>query len=270
MTQFAEGRLRTLGGDLAIDILIAEDEPSILESLDFILRRAGWSISSVTDGDAVLDGVRRLVPLEVIDRIEPVPAHSIRFAAGRLRLSIDGRIVPLAAMAEVGDRAIVSVLRLRDGPIEIAYAIGEALDIVSVPSTIVAAREPGPVAGVVGIDGDQIEMLDVHWLFATHGDDVRHEAPPVCLIEGSGSAWMTTFLKPALEGAGYRVATSLPAGERPAVVLTMDPEPAVTVPDSAVVRLRHDRPLGGRDDHSIYRYDRPGLLAALAERAGRR
>ena len=30
---------------MAVDVLIAEDEPSILESLDFILRRAGWSIS---------------------------------------------------------------------------------------------------------------------------------------------------------------------------------------------------------------------------------
>lgn len=47
---------------MAIDILIAEDEPSILESLDFILRRAGWTIGSVTDGDAVLEGVRRLRP----------------------------------------------------------------------------------------------------------------------------------------------------------------------------------------------------------------
>lgn len=44
---------------MAVDILIAEDEPSILESLDFILRRAGWSIASVADGDAVLGALRR-------------------------------------------------------------------------------------------------------------------------------------------------------------------------------------------------------------------
>jgi len=69
---FAEGRLRALGGDLAIDILIAEDEPSILESLDFILRRAGWTISSVTDGDAVFDGVKRLRPrMLVLDVMLP-------------------------------------------------------------------------------------------------------------------------------------------------------------------------------------------------------
>lgn len=47
---------------MAVDILIAEDEPSILESLDFILRRAGWTISAVTDGDAALEAVRRLKP----------------------------------------------------------------------------------------------------------------------------------------------------------------------------------------------------------------
>ena len=47
---------------MAVDVLIAEDEPSILKSLDFILRRAGWSIESVTDGDAALNAVRRNQP----------------------------------------------------------------------------------------------------------------------------------------------------------------------------------------------------------------
>ena len=57
---------------MAVDILIAEDEPSILESLDFILRRAGWTISAVTDGDAVLDAVRRLKPrMLVLDVMLP-------------------------------------------------------------------------------------------------------------------------------------------------------------------------------------------------------
>jgi two-component system chemotaxis sensor kinase CheA len=215
-----------------------------------------------------LDGIRRLVPLSVIDRIEPVPTDHIRFAAGRLRLSIDGRIVPMAAMAEIGGHHDVSVLRLRDGSTEIAYAIAEALDIVTVPDGMVPAREPGPVVGVVAIDGEQIEMLDVHWLFATYGDVPVGDVPPLCLIEGTELAWMTTFLKPALEAAGYQVATSLPAGESAAVVLTMDPAPSHGAIDGTVVRLRHDRPVQGADDCSIYRYDRPGLLAALAKRTG--
>jgi DNA-binding response OmpR family regulator len=57
---------------LAVDILIAEDEPSILESLDFILRRAGFSIASVTDGDAALAAIRRDRPrLLVLDVMLP-------------------------------------------------------------------------------------------------------------------------------------------------------------------------------------------------------
>ena len=57
---------------MAVDVLIAEDEPSILESLDFILRRAGFSIASVTDGDAALAAIRREKPrLVVLDVMLP-------------------------------------------------------------------------------------------------------------------------------------------------------------------------------------------------------
>lgn len=66
MARAAEGRPRIKGGNLAIDILIAEDEPSILESLEFILRRAGWTTNAVTDGDAALERVRRLRPRMVL------------------------------------------------------------------------------------------------------------------------------------------------------------------------------------------------------------
>lgn len=44
------------------DILVAEDEPAILESLDFILGRCGWTVDSVRDGEAALEALRRLKP----------------------------------------------------------------------------------------------------------------------------------------------------------------------------------------------------------------
>lgn len=47
---------------MAVDILIAEDEPSILEALTFVLRREGWSVHTVTDGEAVMNAVRRETP----------------------------------------------------------------------------------------------------------------------------------------------------------------------------------------------------------------
>lgn len=45
-----------------IDILIAEDEPAILESLNFILGRCGWVVDSVRDGEEALEAVRRHKP----------------------------------------------------------------------------------------------------------------------------------------------------------------------------------------------------------------
>ena len=227
----------------------------------------------VDNGSALLfddlDGARRLVPLAIIDRIELVPVDAIRFSAGRLRLSTGTSIVPLVAMGAWQDRGAVAVLRLRDGESEIGYAIGEALDIFALPPELVPAAEPGPVAGVVVLGGEQVEMLDLHWLFATHGGDQPSATPPVCLVDGADQAWMMTFLKPVLEGAGYRVAAKLRKNESAAVILTMDATSSLAATAAPVIRLRRDANASS-NDASIYRYDRPGLLAALAQSAGGR
>ena len=51
---------------MTTDVLIAEDEPAILDSLEFILRRAGFTVASVTDGSAALAEIRRLAPKMVV------------------------------------------------------------------------------------------------------------------------------------------------------------------------------------------------------------
>ena len=97
---------------MAIDILIAEDEPSILESLDFILRRAGWSIESVTDGDAVLEQVRRLQPrMLVLDVM--LPKRSGFDVLRQLRADIQTQTLPvliLTAKGQQQDRRIAEEL----------------------------------------------------------------------------------------------------------------------------------------------------------------
>jgi len=97
---------------LAIDILIAEDEPSILESLDFILRRAGWTIGSVTDGDAVLEGVRRLRPrMLVLDVM--LPKRSGFDVLKHLRADAETERLPvliLTAKGQQQDRRIAEEL----------------------------------------------------------------------------------------------------------------------------------------------------------------
>lgn len=88
---------------MAIDILIAEDEPSILESLDFILRRAGWSIGAVTDGDAVLGAVHRLQPrLVVLDIM--LPKRSGFDVLKQIRANDDWRAMPVLILTAKGQQ----------------------------------------------------------------------------------------------------------------------------------------------------------------------
>lgn len=88
---------------MAIDILIAEDEPSILESLDFILRRAGWTISAVTDGDAVIEAVRRLRPrMLVLDVM--LPKRSGFEVLKQIRADADTQALPVLILTAKGQQ----------------------------------------------------------------------------------------------------------------------------------------------------------------------
>ena len=219
-----------------------------------------------------LDGQRRALALAVIDRVEPVSIDAIRWSAGAMRLSVGGAIIPLYAVGDFGGRDEVAVLRLTDGESEMAYAIAEAIEIVTLPHEIAPARRAapgagagaaGPIAGVVLIDGDQVELIDPHALFA--GEPVTIAAPPVCLLQVDGSGWMETFLKPALEASGYRCVTALAPGETAAIALAMEDAP-VRETAAPVVTLRRTPGTDRDDDASVYRYDRAALIAAIAAR----
>jgi len=58
--------------DLNEHILIAEDEPYIVESLSFVLGQAGYQVSSEGDGAAVVERIRRTPPrLVILDLMLP-------------------------------------------------------------------------------------------------------------------------------------------------------------------------------------------------------
>ncbi len=206
-----------------------------------------------------LDGQRRAIALAAVDRVLTMPIGAIRFSAGRLHMAVEDRLEPLVARGAWQTRAQVQVLRLWDGERAVGYAIDAAADIVTLPREVSAAAEAGPVAGAVLFEGEQIELLDPLWLLAEN-TPVPTARAPVCLIHADGEGWMRSFLQPTLEAAGYRVATELHAGERAAVTLAFDGE-AVATPAPLVTLSRE--PVAPTDA-KIYRYDRAGLLAALA------
>ena len=206
-----------------------------------------------------LDGQRRLIALAAVDRVETVGIEMIRVTGGRRRLSLGDRSIPVHLAAPLGDRHDVAVLRLNDGATEIAYAIAEPVEIVTIPMGLEGAQGNG-IAGVAMVNGDPVELIDALALFAQGTSRVA--ARPLCHLGGDDTGWMATFLKPVLEGAGYRCATHLADGEDAAVTLVMGDDTPAT---GAVVRLRHDVS-GGAD--SIYRYDRAALIAAVGRAAG--
>ena len=206
-----------------------------------------------------LDGRRRLIALAAVDRVESVGVDAIRVTGGRQRLSLGDRVIPVHLTAPLGDRIDVAVLRLNDGAAEIAYAIAEPIEIVTIRPGLEAAAGNG-IAGVAMVNGDPVELVDALALFAQGA--TRAIDRPLCHLSGVESGWMETFLRPVLEGAGYRCVSRLPDGEEAAVTLVMTGESSVPTAGN-VVQLRRDVAGGG---DSIYRYDRAALIAAVAAR----
>lgn len=219
-----------------------------------------------------LGGQRRTIPLHMVDRIQQVPVEAIRHSAGRLRMTVEGKTVPLIATGPIGEPPTgpgeVPVLRMHDDRSEIGYVVGEALDIVALPAGLAVAAAPGLIAGVVVIDGEPVEVIDPFWLFA-EGTSLqapvasRASAAPLCLLQPDDGGWLDGFLRPMLETAGYRVATAAVAGEAADVVLALDGGAAWRAPAGApLVTLARD-PVGPASRH-VYRYDRAGVLSAIA------
>jgi two-component system chemotaxis sensor kinase CheA len=211
-------------------------------------------------------GAVRMVEAAAAQRIEEVAPEAIAATAGRLRVAIGAAILPLEGCGASPPAGRLRVLRLCDGDTEIAYGVSEVRDIVSFAGTIAAAAAPGEVRGVALVDGEQVEILDLHWLFSRYAAPAAAEARrPVCFIPGA-DPFTETVLRPLVESAGYDVRTDGAADEADLVILSDESE-ASPVPTSAqVLRLRNRPKPAGKRDASIHRYDRDALLAALAAR----
>ena len=213
-----------------------------------------------------LDGGRRALRLSIVDRIEEVERKAIRKAAGQLRVQLGDTILPLAGAEalEKGDTK-VRIFRLNDGTQEVGYAFREVVDLMAMENELIPADNPGAVSGVTLIGGEPAELIDAHWLFATHlGAAARPAVQSVCRLP-SDDPWMQNMLRPIVEAAGYLV-----IGEDdeliPDLVIATDHGPAKAAKGTRTIVLRSDPE--GEDEKSIYRYDRAGLLMALKAASG--
>lgn len=206
-----------------------------------------------------LDGATRAVPVPLVERIEDVPAEAVRFSAGLLRAAIGERIVPLAGCVGPPETGKLRILRLTDGVGELAYAFAEVIDIRALALELSPAPVPGEVAGVGLVDGRQVELLDVHWLFSNFVSE-KAGLRPTCALP-AGDPWIDNMLRPLIESLGYAVVAG-GEGVVADVAIEAGGEPALDRA-GAVLRLRSDPQPAGEGDDSIYRYDRAALLDAL-------
>ncbi len=211
-------------------------------------------------------GVERALPLSAVERIEEVAATDVQPSAGRLHVVLGDEILPLLGCAERPSAERIRVLRLTDGASRIAYAIGEVVDIVPIGAALARAPVPGEIRGVAMVAGEQVELLDLHWLFAGSAAGPAAERP-ICVIP-EGDPWMDTILRPIVESAGYRVCHPGDSGAEAAEVAILgEGSEAPPAMPGRVVRLRVDPSAAGKADDSIHRYDRAALLTALARPA---
>jgi two-component system chemotaxis sensor kinase CheA len=210
-----------------------------------------------------LDGVKRGVRLGLVERIEDVALEQVAETAGSLNLAHQGLIVPLITSGLLPQTGRLRVLQLGDGESRISYAIDSVIDVVDLASDFTPVAAPGPVAGLILLNNEQIELLDPHWLFASR-ISIGAKRAPICLIADDRDPWSRQFLEPVLTAAGYRVLFGeKPENEAVDVVIGGVGSPG------ACVRLRVGAQPGEGERGSIWRYDRASLLDAVAAAARR-
>lgn len=93
-------------------ILIAEDEPNIVELLTFILERAGCVTRAVTDGEAAIAEIRRDAP-DVLLLDLMLPKHDGYAVLKAVRASSDNAELPVVMLTAKGqerDRKVAESL----------------------------------------------------------------------------------------------------------------------------------------------------------------
>lgn len=209
-----------------------------------------------------LDGVRRAVRLGAIRRIERIAASNLDLSSDPPRAVIGEALYPLAGVTEELAADQVSVLRLGDGDSEIAYAIDRIVDTVELAGEIAPARRGGASEGTLLVNGAPAEILDTHWLFASLAAPPRPVIPPTCRLP-VGDEWARTILAPLIEGAGYRVVDDTFEGAADVTIASEASDP-VTSGCGPVITLCVDPDRAAQVPGTLYRYDRAGLVAALA------
>ncbi len=182
----------------------------------------------------------------------------------RAQVVIDGQIYPLAGTqcGAIGEGEI-NLLILSDGANQIAYAVQNVVDTIHIANAVVPEVKKGEIEGVTLFDGEALEVLDCHWLFAQHAGDSHQKISKTCQIN-EDDPWVRSILRPMVEAAGYKI-VGADSTEAVDVAITMSDQPTAPRHAGQVITLTNDPEAADHKGGVIYRYDRGTLLASLTE-----
>ena len=249
----------------ALHDLVSDGRARVLQPLD---EEAAGPVAAAPRAMLFTDfaGRRMAVRLELVQRIETAATSAIDRSAARPRVVIEGQILPLVGLP---DTPLASeklrLLRLGDGACELLHAVRAVEDAVELTEALVAVPEDPLIEAMTLVDGQPVALIDAHELFARYGEAPQPARRPRCALPDSD--WARTILAPLVTAAGYEIVTASSTDGDVVTILSEDvfeaAEALGRVPAGPVIRLR-DHPEDRTGGATIYRYDRDGLLAALA------
>lgn len=208
------------------------------------------------------DGRRKAIGMELVVRIDQVPAEAIDRSAAGDTVVIGEKIYSLVGLEPgcvLGET--VKLLRLSDSLNELAFAVAELDDSIESGEEMMPTPEDPALEGLLLHSGEQLRVLDGFALFARHTGITVQAERPVCRIPRDDE-WAVRMLEPLVRAAGYRIAD---ADEKHAdiVIAIADQSVPAFGEDAPCIRLYADPDVAAKRADGVYRYDRSALVEAL-------
>lgn len=257
---------------LMLDVVGVARDAGVLDDVERVDAHRVESASAANDINAIpalqfvgLDGRRRAMPMGAVLRVQSVDESAIRAAGGAAQVAIDDHVIPLVGLADGQvPQSEIQIFRMSDGTGgELAYAIARIDDITRIEGALSpAGGETRHVAGLALINGEPVEVVDCHALFADHLSKKTLAVAPSCRLPGN-DRWCQDFLRPLVESAGYRIAGQDEAEKVDLAIALHGQDAASPCGAARALVLRDTSDAGDGMADTIWRYDRDGLLAAL-------
>jgi two-component system chemotaxis sensor kinase CheA len=154
----------------------------------------------------------KAVPLNLVSRLEILPANTIEYSNGQAMAQYRGKLMPLVGLPEVGGHKAATqmqpVLVFSDGSRVMGLMVDEIIDVVEDYLQVELSTEQSGFLGTAIVQGRATDILDASfWLKGAFPDwfgaprSASDQKKRILVVEDS--AFFRSLIIPALAGEGY-------------------------------------------------------------------